>query len=173
MGSVAALHRGKWFDRLIMLISTMGIAIPGFVVATVLMFFFGVRLKILPTFGLTSPLHYILPVAALAFYPTAYISRLMRSSMLDVLGQDYMRTARAKVSVQFKALFKHALRNAVLPVVTPTWGRCSQEFSPEVLSLRKYLRYRGLGSQFVGSITDRDYPLIMGTTIFLAFCSLQ
>ena len=168
MGSVAALHRGKWFDRLIMLISTMGIAIPGFVVSTVLMFFFGVRLKILPTFGLASPLHYILPVAALAFYPTAYISRLMRSSMLDVLGQDYMRTARAKGLGQFKALFKHALRNAVLPVVTYL-GPMLEGILTGSFVVEKIFTIPGLGSQFVGSITDRDYPLIMGTTIFLAF----
>ena len=168
MGSVAALHRGNWFDRLIMLISTMGIAIPGFVVSTVLMFFFGVRLKILPTFGLTSPLHYILPVAALAFYPTAYISRLMRSSMLDVLGQDYMRTARAKGLGQFKALFKHALRNAVLPVVTYLGPMLAGILTGSFV-VEKIFTIPGLGSQFVGSITDRDYPLIMGTTIFLAF----
>jgi len=168
MGSVAALNRGKWFDRLIMFLSTMGIAIPGFVVATVLMFFFGVRLHILPTFGLTSPLHYILPVAALAFYPTAYISRLMRSSMLDVLGQDYMRTARAKGLNQFKSLFKHALRNAVLPVVTYLGPMLANILTGSFV-VEKIFTMPGLGSQFVGSITDRDYPLIMGTTIFLAF----
>jgi len=168
MGSVAALNRGKWFDRLIMFLSTMGIAIPGFVVATVLMFFFGVRLHILPTFGLTSPLHYILPVAALAFYPTAYISRLMRSSMLDVLGQDYMRTARAKGLNQFKSLFKHALRNAVLPVVTYLGPMLANILTGSFV-VEKIFTIPGLGSQFVGSITDRDYPLIMGTTIFLAF----
>jgi len=168
MGSVAALNRGKWFDRLIMFLSTMGIAIPGFVVATVLMFFFGVRLHILPTFGLTSPLHYILPVTALAFYPTAYISRLMRSSMLDVLGQDYMRTARAKGLSQFISLFKHALRNAVLPIVTYLGPMLANILTGSFV-VEKIFTMPGLGSQFVGSITDRDYPLIMGTTIFLAF----
>ena len=168
MGSVAALNRGKWFDKLIMFLSTMGIAIPGFVVATVLMFFFGVRLHILPTFGLTSPLHYILPVTALAFYPTAYISRLMRSSMLDVLGQDYMRTARAKGLSQFISLFKHALRNAVLPIVTYLGPMLANILTGSFV-VEKIFTIPGLGSQFVGSITDRDYPLIMGTTIFLAF----
>lgn len=168
MGAVAALNRGKWFDRLLMFLSTLGIAIPGFVVATVLMYFFGVRLHILPTFGLTSPLHYILPVTALSFYPTAYISRLMRSSMLDVLGQDYMRTARAKGLSQFKALFRHALRNAVLPVVTYLGPMLANILTGSFV-IEKIFTIPGLGSQFVGSITDRDYPLIMGTTIFLAF----
>lgn len=168
MGSVAALNRGKWFDRLIMFLSTLGIAVPGFVVATVLMYFFGVKLHILPTFGLTSPLHYILPVIALAFYPTAYIARLMRSSMLDVLGQDYMRTARAKGLSQFKSLFKHALRNAVLPVVTYLGPMLAGILTGSFV-VEKIFTIPGLGNQFVGSITDRDYPLIMGTTIFLAF----
>lgn len=168
MGSVAALNRGKWFDKFIMFISTLGIAIPGFVVATVLMFFFGVRLHILPTFGLSTPIHYILPVTALAFYPTAYISRLMRSSMLDVLGQDYMRTARAKGLGQFKSLFKHALRNAILPVVTYLGPMLASILTGSFV-VEKVFTIPGLGNQFIGSITDRDYPLIMGTTIFLAF----
>lgn len=168
LGSVAALNRGKPPDNSIMFIATLGIAVPGFVVATVLMFTFGVKLHILPTYGLTSPLHYILPVTALSFYPTAYISRLMRSSMLDVLGQDYMRTARAKGISQFKSLFKHALRNAVLPVVTYLGPMLAYILTGSFV-VEKIFTIPGLGSQFISSITDRDYPLIMGTTIFLAF----
>ena len=118
LGSVAALNRGKWVDNLIIVIATCGIAVPSFVLCTVGMYTFGVHLGWLPTFGLTTPVHYILPIFSLAFYPTAYIARLMRSSMLDVIGQDYMRTARAKGLSQFISLFKHALRNAIMPVVT-------------------------------------------------------
>ena len=143
-------------------------AVPGFVVATVLMFTFGVKLHLLPTYGLTTPLHYILPVMALSFYPTAYISRLMRSSMLDVLGQDYMRTARAKGISQFKSLFKHALRNAVLPIVTYLGPMLAYILTGSFV-VEKIFTIPGLGNQFISSITDRDYPLIMGTTIFLAF----
>ncbi|HZK28430.1 MAG TPA: ABC transporter permease [Thermoclostridium sp.] len=168
MGSIAALNRGKLLDRLIMFFSTLGIAIPGFVVATVLMYFFGVKLRILPTFGLTSPLHYVLPVMALSFYPSAYISRLMRSSMLDVIGQDYMRTAKAKGVAQFKSLFKHALRNAIMPVVTYLGPMLAGILTGSFI-VEKIFTIPGLGNQFIGSITDRDYPLIMGTTIFLAF----
>ncbi len=168
LGSLAALNRGKWMDNVIMFIATLGIAVPGFVVATVLMFTFGVKLHILPTYGLTTVAHYILPVTALAFYPTAYISRLMRSSMLDVLGQDYMRTARAKGISQFKALFKHALRNAVLPVITYLGPMLAYILTGSFV-VEKIFTIPGLGSQFISSITDRDYPLIMGTTIFLAF----
>lgn len=168
LGSVAALNRGRLLDRIIMFIATLGIAVPGFVVATVLMFTFGVKLHLLPTYGLTTPLHYILPVMALSFYPTAYISRLMRSSMLDVLGQDYMRTARAKGISQFKSLFKHALRNAVLPIITYLGPMLAYILTGSFV-VEKIFTIPGLGSQFISSITDRDYPLIMGTTIFLAF----
>ncbi|MGI5851119.1 MAG: ABC transporter permease, partial [Caldicoprobacterales bacterium] len=126
-----------------------------------------VVLNILPTFGLSSPRHYVLPVVALAFYPTAYISRLTRSSMLDVLGQDYMNTARAKGLSQFKSLFKHALRNALLPVITYLGPLLAYILTGSFV-VEKIFTIPGLGSQFISSITDRDYPLIMGTTIFLA-----
>ncbi|HZJ82596.1 MAG TPA: ABC transporter permease [Clostridia bacterium] len=168
MGSVAALNRGKWFDNFIMFIATLGIAVPGFVIATLLMYYFGVVFKLLPTLGLTSPQHYILPVIALSFYPTAYISRLTRSSMLDVLGQDYMNTARAKGLSQFVSLFKHALRNAILPVVTYLGPLLAYVLTGSFV-VEKIFTIPGLGSQFISSITNRDYPLIMGTTIFLAF----
>ena len=117
LGCIAALKRGKFLDNLISVVSTCGIAVPSFVICTLLLYFFGVRLQILPTMGLTSWKHYVMPVMALAFYPTAYIMRLMRSSMLDVLGQDYMRTAKAKGLAGGKILFKHALRNAILPLL--------------------------------------------------------
>jgi len=168
MGTFSAINRGKWFDNIVMVICTLGIAVPSFVVATVLMYFFGVTLHILPTRGLESPAHYILPVIALSFYPTAYISRLMRSSMLDVLGQDYMRTAKAKGLSQFKSLFKHALRNAILPIITYL-GPALAYILTGSLVVEKIFTIQGLGRQFVSSITDRDYPLIMGLTIFLAF----
>jgi oligopeptide transport system permease protein len=135
----------------IMFIATLGIAVPGFVVATILMFSFGVKLHILPTYGLSSPLHYILPVVALSFYPTAYISRLMRSSMLDVLGQDYMRTAKAKGISQFVLLFKHALRNAVLPVITYLGPMLAYILTGSFV-VEKIFTIPGLGSQFISSI---------------------
>ena len=168
LGSVAALNRGKPLDNIIMVVATCGIAVPSFVMATVLMVTFGVQLGWLPTMGLSGPLSYIKPCIALAFYPTAYISRLMRSSMLDVLGQDYMRTARAKGLSQFVMLFKHALRNAILPVVTYLGPLLAYTLTGSFV-IEKIFTIPGLGSEFIGSITSRDYPLIMGTTIFLAF----
>lgn len=167
LGSIAALNRGKWADNVIIVIATCGIAVPSFVLCTVTMYFFGVNLGWLPTFGLTSWRHYILPVFALSFYPAAYIARLMRSSMLDVLGQDYMRTAKAKGLSQGKSLFKHALRNAILPVVTYVGPMLAYTLTGSFI-VEKIFTIPGLGGEFVSSITNRDYTVIMGTTIFLA-----
>jgi oligopeptide transport system permease protein len=167
LGSIAALNRGKWVDDLIIVIATCGIAFPSFIICTVGMYVLGVHMKLLPTFGLTSPVHYILPVFALAFYPTAYITRLMRASMLDVIGQDYMRTARAKGLSQFMCLFKQALRNAILPVITYVGPMLAYTLTGSFV-VEKIFVIPGLGGQFVSSIVTRDYTVIMGTTIFLA-----
>jgi len=167
LGSIAALNRGKWIDNLIIVIATLGIAFPSFVICTVGMYIFGVHLGWLPTIGLTTPAHYILPVFALSFYPMAYITRLMRSSMLDVIGQDYMRTARAKGLSQTVSLFKHALRNAIQPVVTYVGPMLAYTLTGSFIVERIFV-IPGLGGQFVGSILNRDYTVIMGTTIFLA-----
>jgi oligopeptide transport system permease protein len=167
LGSIAALNRGKWIDNVIIVLSTCGIAVPSFVISTVLMMIFSVWLGLLPTYGLSSPLHYIMPVLALSFYPASYITRLMRSSMLEVLGQDYMRTARAKGVSQFVMLFKHALRNAILPVVTYMGPLLAYTLTGSFI-VEKIFTIPGLGSDFISSITNRDYTLIMGTTIFLA-----
>ncbi len=167
LGSIAALNRGKWIDNVIIVLSTFGIAVPSFVVSTVLMLIFSVKLDLLPTYGLTSPLHYIMPLTALAFYPASYITRLMRSSMLEVLGQDYMRTAKAKGLSQFITLFKHALRNAILPVVTYLGPLLAYTLTGSFV-IEKIFTIPGLGNDFISSIVNRDYTMIMGTTIFLA-----
>lgn len=167
LGCIAAYRRGKFLDHLISVISTCGIAVPSFVICTVLMYFLGVNMGWLPTFGLNSWKHYIMPVLSLSFYPTAYIMRLMRSSMLDVLGQDYMRTARAKGLSQKVSLFKHALRNAILPVITYVGPMVTYTLTGSFV-VEKIFVIPGLGGEFIGSITSRDYTVIMGTTIFLA-----
>ena len=167
LGCLAALKRGKTLDSIISVVATCGIAVPSFVICTVLMYFFGVKLKLLLTMGLTSLKHYVMPVMALSFYPTAYIMRLMRSSMLDVLGQDYMRTAKAKGVHGFKILFKHALRNAILPVITYVGPMLAYTVTGSFV-VEKIFTIPGLGGEFIGAIQGRDYTLIMGTTIFLA-----
>lgn len=167
LGCIAALKRRKAADSVISVVATCGIAVPSFVICTVLMYFFGVKLGILPTMGLETGKHYIMPVIALSFYPTAYIMRLMRSSMLDVLGQDYMRTARAKGLAGGKILFKHALRNAILPVVTYVGPMLAYTITGSFV-VEKIFVIPGLGGEFIKAINGRDYTLIMGTTIFLA-----
>ncbi len=167
LGCMAALKRGKAADSIISVVATCGIAVPSFVICTVLMYFFGVKLRVLPTLGIGTWKHYIMPVMALSFYPTAYIMRLMRSSMLDVLGQDYMRTARAKGLAGGKILFKHALRNAILPVVTYVGPMLAYTITGSFV-VEKIFVIPGLGGEFIKAINGRDYTLIMGTTIFLA-----
>lgn len=167
LGCIAALKRGKFLDSLISVIATCGIAVPSFVICTVLLYSLGVKLQWFPTMGLSSWKHYVMPVIALAFYPTAYIMRLMRSSMLDVLGQDYMRTARAKGLSGVVILFKHALRNALLPVITYVGPMLAYTITGSFV-VEKIFTIPGLGGEFIGAINGRDYTLIMGTTIFLA-----
>lgn len=167
LGAVAAFKRGKLVDNILVVLSTAGIAIPSFLSSTLLMYIFSTKLRLLPSLGLNTAASYIMPVMALALYPTFYIARLMRSSMLDVMGQDYMRTARAKGVSTFKAIFKHALRNAILPVVTYL-GPLLASLMTGSFIIEKIFNIPGLGSEFVGAITSRDYPMIMGTTIFLA-----
>ncbi|MBR4949213.1 MAG: ABC transporter permease [Clostridia bacterium] len=167
IGTYAAYKRGKFIDKIIMFFATCGIAVPSFVVSTILLIVFSGWLGWFPSFGLTTPLHYVMPVTALCVYPTAYISRLMRSSMLDVLGQDYMRTAKAKGVGQFSSLFKHALRNSILPVVTYLGPLLAYTVVGSFV-IEKIFNIPGLGRDFISSITSRDYPVIMGTTVFLA-----
>lgn len=167
LGSIAAYKRGTIIDNFIIVFSTFGIAIPSFVTCTILMYFLSLKLGWLPTFGLTSWKNYIMPVIALALYPSAYITRLMRSSMLDVLGQDYMRTAKAKGLTQITAIFKHALRNAILPVVTYLGPLLASALTGSFI-VERIFTIPGLGSEFIKAITGRDYPMIMGTTIYLA-----
>ena len=146
--------------------ATCGIAIPSFISSVVLLYTFGMNLKLLPTVGLNEPAAYIMPVTALAIYPTAYITRLMRSSLLDVMGQDYMRTARAKGVSSVKILFKHALRNAILPVITYV-GPMLAGLMTGSFVVEKIFSIPGLGRD-LSAITNRDYMMIMGTTILLA-----
>lgn len=167
LGCLSAYNRGKWLDNIIIVFATCGIAIPSFITSVLLLYSFGMNLEWLPTVGLNEAASYIMPVTALALYPSAYITRLMRSSLLDVMGQDYIRTARAKGVSNFKVLFKHALRNAVLPVITYV-GPMLANLMTGSFVVEKIFTVPGLGREFVSAITNRDYTMIMGTTIILA-----
>ena len=165
-GSLAALTRNKLPDRLIIFFSTLFTSLPSFVFATLLLLVFCVKLKWIPVWS-PDKQNYVLPVIALAAYPMAYITRLTKTSMLDALGQDYVRTARAKGVAQWKVIFKHTLRNALIPVITYV-GPMTASILTGSLVVEKIFSIGGLGSKFVDCITNRDYPQIMGTTIFLA-----
>ena len=167
LGCISAYNRGKFWDNFIIVLATCGIAIPSFISSVLLLYTFGSKLNILPTVGLNSAAAYIMPVTALSIYPTAYITRLMRSGLLDVMGQDYIRTARAKGLSNFKVIFKHALRNAILPVVTYV-GPMLAGLMTGSFVVEKIFSIPGLGRDFVSAIVQRDYTMIMGTTIVLA-----
>ncbi|HZG14118.1 MAG TPA: ABC transporter permease [Candidatus Bathyarchaeia archaeon] len=165
LGIISATKRGRWPDWLSMIIATVGISIPNFVLSVLLLFLFAVVLKLLPTFGLTSWKHYILPVAGLSFGPIAYIARLMRSSMLEVMRHDYIRTARAKGVHELSVICKHALKNAIIPIVTYL-GPLVAVLLTGSFVIERIFSIPGIGRDFVTSIADRDYSVILGMTVF-------
>jgi len=169
MGCAAAYSQRRAMDSVLRVVTTLGIAVPGFVLAALLQYFLCVRLRWFNTMSgsLTSFRQYVLPVFALSFYPMCYIGRLMRSSMLDAINQDYVRTARAKGVKVLPLVFKHTLRNAVIPVITYLGPLTAYTLTGGVV-VESVFSIPGLGRYFVSSILNRDYPLIMGTTIFLA-----
>ena len=166
LGAVAALRRNKLVDKVIMVITTALVSMPSFIMGTLLLLAFALKLQLVPANGATEG-GLILPVITLALYPAAYITRLTRSSMLDVLGQDYIRTARAKGVSPAKVIFGHALKNSLIPVITYL-GPMLAYIVTGSLVVEQIFAVPGIGRDFVNSITSRDYPLIMGTTIVLA-----
>lgn len=165
LGIIAALRHNGLIDYLAMTIAVLGISVPNFVLATLLIQQLAVNLAILPVATWSSPKHMILPTLALATGPMAIIARLTRSSMLEVLTQDYIKTAKAKGLSPVKIVFKHALRNALLPVVT-VLGSLAASILTGTFVIEKIFAIPGMGKYFVESINTRDYPVIMGTTVF-------
>ena len=166
LGSVAALRRNKIIDRIIMIITTAFVSMPSFIMGSLLLIAFAINLKWFPANG-ASKNGLVLPVITLSLYPMAYITRLTRSSMLEVLGQDYIRTAKAKGVSGMKIIFGHALKNSLIPVIT-YFGPMLAGIVTGSLVVEQIFAVPGIGRAFVNSITGRDYPLIMGTTIVLA-----
>jgi oligopeptide transport system permease protein len=165
LGSVAALRQSKWQDYFAMIIATIGISVPSFVLAPLLMYFLGVKLRILPVAMWGSWQHVVMPSIALAMLPLATIARFMRSSMLDVLNQDYIKTARSKGLNEKVIIYKHAVRNAILPVVTYLGPMIAAVFTGSFV-IENIFAIPGLGKWFVLSISNRDYTVILGVTIF-------
>ena len=169
LGAVAALRRNKIIDRIIMVVTTAFVSMPSFIMGSLLLVVFVVKLQLLPGNGSaqSGPAGLVLPIITLALYPMAYITRLTRSSMLDVLGQDYIRTARAKGVSGWRIIFGHALKNSLIPVITYV-GPMLAYIVTGSLVVEKIFAVAGVGRAFVNSIINRDYPLVMGTTIVLA-----
>ncbi|MBR4443727.1 MAG: ABC transporter permease [Clostridia bacterium] len=174
LGVFAAMKHGTAFDRSFIFTSSLFVSIPSFIMTIVLMLVFASWLKLLPVAYLENWKSYILPVAGMAVYPMFHLGRLTRTTMLDVVSQDYIITARAKGLSTGKIMFKHALRNAIIPVIT-SLGPTIAGIMTGSFVVEKVFAIDGMGKYFVNSISSRDYPLIMGTTIFygalLIFCN--
>lgn len=165
LGIVAALKRGQWLDNLVMVLATVGFSVPSFVMASLLMFVFAVWLGWLPAALWGTPQQAIMPAICLMFLPMAFIARLTRSSMIEVLEQDYIRTARAKGLSDRAVIFRHALKNAIMPAVSYI-GPLAAGLLTGTFVIESIFAIPGLGRHFVTSIYNRDYTVIMGTTVF-------
>lgn len=174
-GIIAALRQNKFVDRLLMVLSTLGATVPSFVFATLYLFVFSKKLSLVPAFGVGSWKGYIGPILVISVFSLAFVTRLMRTSMLEALNQDYIRTARAKGISEFKVVGKHALRNAILPIITYIGPMVASVVTGSFV-IEKVFGIPGIGSLFTTSILSRDYTLIMGITVFfsvfLVFCVL-
>ena len=166
-GVVCALRQNKFFDRFFMVLATLGSTIPSFVLATGFLFLFSKTLGLVPAFGVDTVAGYIGPVVVIGAFPLSFITRLTRTSLVEVQQQDYIRTARSKGISEFKVVCKHGLRNALLPVVTYI-GPMVASIVTGSFVIEKVFGIPGVGSLFTNSIINRDYPLIMGITVFFA-----
>ena len=166
-GVLCALNQNKFIDRFFMVLSTLGATIPSFVLATGFLFIFSKTLGWVPAFGVDTAAGYIGPIVVIGAFSLSFITRLTRTSLLEVQQQDYIRTARSKGISEFKVTYKHALRNALLPVITYV-GPMVASIVTGSFVIEKVFGIPGVGSLFTNSIINRDYPLIMGTTIVLA-----
>lgn len=171
-GIISALKQNKWEDYLVTVLATVGVAVPSFVMGALILHFFSAKLGWLPPFGIDTWKHYIGPVAALSGYSLAFVSRLTRSSLLEVMQQDYIRTARAKGLPEIVVIVKHALKNALIPVVTYL-GPMIASIMTGSFVIEKIFAIPGMGKYFVESVGNRDYTVLMGTTIFYAAFSIS
>lgn len=166
-GIIASLNHKKFFDYFVIFIAILGVSVPNFVFATIFQFIFGVQLQWLPVARWGTPVHIIMPAAALGFRMIAFQARMMRTSMLDVLNQDYIKTAKSKGLSARVVVWKHGIRNAILPVVT-VLGPLLAVMLTGTFVIEKIFGVPGLGKYYIQSIQQRDYTLILGTTVFYA-----
>lgn len=171
LGTLAALKKGKWQDYGAMLISTIGISVPSFILAACLQYIGAIKLDLLPVARWGTFQQSILPTLSLAALPIAFIARLTRNNLIEALSLDYIKTARAKGLNEKKVLFKHAFRNAILPVITYL-GMLSVNILTGSFIIEKIFGIPGLGQWFINSVINRDYTVIMGLTVFYSFILL-
>ncbi len=164
LGTVAAFTKKRWLSNLVLIVATAGVSMPGFLLSVLLLLLFGVVLKWLPFVGLNSPLHYILPATGMAFAPISMIARLVRSSLREVMKQDYMVLARAKGTPEKLVIWRHGLKNAMLPVITYAGPMIATLLTGSFV-IESLYSIPGIGAEFVTSITNRDYTMIMALTI--------
>ena len=164
-GSISAIRQGRWQDKALLIGSVLGISIPSFILATFLQYLLAMKLNLLPVARWGSFSQSILPALALAALPASFIAKLARNSMIEILYQDYIQTAKSKGLSTFKILTRHVLRNAFLPIATYL-GPLTASILTGGFAVEKIFGIPGLGQWFVLSITNRDYTVIMGTAIF-------
>lgn len=165
LGIIAALHRGKKLDYISVMIAVVGTCVPDFIIGTLLQFIFGIKWHWLPVAGYDSWQYTILPAIALGFYTLAHVTRLMRSSMLEVVGQDYIKTAKAKGLSRLRVVYKHEIRNAIMPVVTVLGPQIASVLTGTFV-IESIFTIPGMGRYYVESINGEDYTLILGMTVF-------
>ncbi|RCW69734.1 oligopeptide ABC transporter permease [Saliterribacillus persicus] len=167
LGMVAAIRHNSWVDYTSNVLAVIGISIPSFVFAGLLQYYFAVQWRIFPPSFWDGPEYTVLPTIALMIFPMAICARFMRTEMMEVLGSDYIELARAKGVSNNKIMFKHALRNALIPVITVI-GPMTLSLMTGTLVIEQIFAVPGLGEQFVRSISVNDYPMIMGTTLLFS-----
>lgn len=164
LGIIAAFTKHRWVESAVMFLATIGVSVPSFLYALMLMIVFGVVLGWLPIIGLKGPLHYILPSFSLALYPISMVSRLVRSSMKEVMKQDYIVLAKSKGTPMIKIIVKHGLKNCLIPVVTYA-GPLLAFLITGSFVIENLFSIPGIGAEFVNSVSNRDYTMIMALTI--------
>jgi len=167
LGTVAAVYRGTFLDYLAMFLSTAGMSVPVFVTGAFLIFVFGIWTRLLPVALWESPSHMILPALTLAFRPMAYIARLTRASVLEIVEKDWVRTARSKGLSEFDTVRKHVLRNALIPVAT-VLGPITAVMVTGSFVVEFVYAVPGMGRSLITAVINRDYDLIMGATLLFA-----